>query len=128
MRYRGFWQERVFLHSASALAAPSEEFRWSFLCFYERLALGAGAATVREATAVSPLALLLFAGGALRAHGGRLAVGAGFVAFRADEAVAATVRAVRAALADLLADRLAGGAGAAAAPVLDAVARLVREG
>ena len=105
--YRGLCQERVAFHPASALARVGD-FRFPYCVFYERTAQGAaGRPSIRDASAVAPLALLLFSGARVTAARGRILLGDGFVAFRGDERTASIVCSLRHALAEELAHKLA---------------------
>ena len=138
VKFRGHWQERIFLHPGSVNFSFGE-FRCPYLVYYEKSGSGsvgderpgAGRAVLRDSTMVSPYAMLLF-GGILRVNAASetIAVGtAEWVRFRAEPRIGALLKMLRQALAGLLADKIERPhLDLTQSPILDAIARLLLAG
>jgi len=105
MMFKGFAQERVALHPSSALAAIGE-FRCPWLVYYEKIATHR--VFLRDASAVSPYALVLFGGPVSVAHSNaRVSVGeAGWISFHAEPRIGVLAKGLRSALSRLLAAKI----------------------
>jgi HrpA-like RNA helicase len=123
--WRGFLQDRVFLHPASFNFRVGE-YRCGWLVYHEKHATTR--VFIRDSSVVTPFALALF-GGPLAVHHAeaKVSVGArGWVRLRAEPRVGVLAKALRAALDALLAAKISDPAlDISASPLVDAITRLL---
>jgi hypothetical protein len=123
--WKGFLQDRVFLHPGS-FNFKVGEYRCPWLLYFEKVATTR--LYVRDSSVVTPFALALF-GGPLTVHYTEpcVTIGArGWVKFRAEPRVGVLTKALRAALDRLLADKIQDPAkDVSNDPVIEAVIRVL---